>query len=332
MKKLRGVQLPEGITFDERDPGNLLMHINHPQKNMQADDAAFESWALLLRSKGIKRIQLSFRIEERWHPKYGLKYQKRSSDKNHYKTEKQHFMRFLFRVWKFQESMKWFYIKSGECAAAVDQFIAQFQNGQMTNNVPNCHANLKESKGTEHILENIFVRVDDAKRYIVPPHGLIFPDKFYNQLPNGLFDGNVCEENRVFPTGFFDLWGVDQNGDLWVFELKEKTNRSAGILSELFFYANFAQQVFQSSTCNKKHTRYRGYQKLINAAENGIKIIHACFLAPEFHTEISEEKEKITADLNKMQTNIVYHFLTYNQSKVYQHKNDPNMTHKASCS
>jgi hypothetical protein len=146
--------------------------------------------------------------------------------------------------------MDWFEVEPGKCSEILNHFISKFKIQKLINNVPKNDAKISDSSNKkEHIIENVFVKVEKVKEYI-RPHEHLLPKKLYNQLPRGLFERSVCNDNRVFPTGFFDLWGVDQNNDLWLFELKGKDNQAAGILSELFFYANYASQVFQSLTSN----------------------------------------------------------------------------------
>jgi len=106
---------------------------------------------------------------------------------------------------------------------------------------------------------------------------------------------------------------------LCVFELKKKKrNNEAGIISELYFYAHYAHDIFLTHRFNKNNepSDFRGYEILRNAVEKGIKKIHACFLAPEYHSEIRDRRREIQEHLNSGETNINYHFLTFDQEKI----------------
>lgn len=320
---LQDIQLPSNIDIKPSDNGSIKMHIENPHKNMQIDDAAFEAWSLILRSKGIDNIQLSFRIEDHWSPENGLKYKECSNDKKYYKSEKMHFNRFLFRLWKFQESMEWFLVEPGECTTILNLFKKEFLTTKTINNVPNSKPGISSStKKKEHHIENVFSKISKAKRYITPNMPTL-PHVLNNQLPCGLFQNRVGEVNRIFPTGFFDLWGVgpDKN-HLWLFELKDKDNKAAGIISELFFYANYASHVFQSSNynnkANKNKDKDRGYSLLLKSAENGISKIHACFLSPYYHRQISKHRKTIVKLLNEGQEKIKYIFFEYNHEAIYK--------------
>jgi hypothetical protein len=144
------------------------------------------------------------------------------------------------------------------------------------------------------------------------------PETLHNQLPNGLFDRRVGKPYRVFPTGYFDLWGIDKSNELWLFELKTLNNTGVGIISELFYYANLAKEIFMTNKFNKKRTAFRGYSDLLEAAERGIKRIHACFLAPEFHSQISRDVSTIESILNP-KGEIEYKFLKFDHCAVFSH-------------
>lgn len=67
-----------------------------------------------------------------------------------------------------------------------------------------------------------------------------------NQLPVGLFEGDVGEGNKLFTGGksAVDLWGVGQEGErLVLFELKKAGNEKLGALSELLFYSLLLHEV-----------------------------------------------------------------------------------------
>lgn len=311
-----GIQVPKNIDFSVR------INVKHPEKNMQDDVAAFEAWALILHAKFEDGIEMTFNIPPQWNSAF--------STEKRIDAEIQHFMRFLFRAWKFREQMEWFSIKDESCQLCVERFKSNFHDIKMTNNIPLRDATPIEKVAKpkdEYILENTFVKHKEAMEAIIIPSNsqeLILPSELYNQLPTGLFidpetESNkqvICEDHKVFPTGFFDLWGVNSKNELCIFELKKGDNLKAGIISELYFYANYANEVFLSDRFNRGNSTHRGYDVLKEAITKGITKIQACFLAPQFHSEISKRKSDIQKFLNNGTGKIAYHFLTFDQEAI----------------
>jgi hypothetical protein len=217
--------------------------------------------------------------------------------------------------------MEWFSIGNEPCRLCVQSFENLFLGTNTVNNVPLRKPGLRKKLDPtdEHILENIFVRSKKAIKkidFLTNSRNFDIPEDLFNQLPNGLFDKVVRKDNKIFPTGFFDLWGVNKNNDLCIFELKNKDNLEAGIISELYFYANFADEIFLTNRFNRSKSNFRGYEVLKKAVEEGITKIHACFLAPKFHSEIHDRKTGIQKFLNSGKSNIIFHFLTFDQGAI----------------
>ena len=298
------------MRFEDKDLRTILIHVAQPELNMQGNAAAFEAWAIILRSQQNINVELSFDIPT------GCQIDSEIMAKDD--SRKQHFLRFLFRAWKFSEVMDWFSISTGHCEDVVLKFKEFFLKTEIINNVPECEAEISKSdKKKEHIIENVFVRVRDSKNLIRSREKIDLPDNLFNQLPNGLFEGKSCQKKaKMFPTGFFDLWGVDSKDELWLFELKTEGNKCAGIVSELFFYANYAKCVFMDKRYNEVYRDFRGYDALARAAERGISKINACFLASEYHPEIENYFEAIEKIMNAKNSGIHYRFLTYDHSGV----------------
>ena len=304
-----GIQVPSSIFF------NVKMRASRPEENMQTDASAFEAWAIILHAKCKVPVEMEFDIPESCKPFSSIN---ASGD-----VKKQHFMRFLYRAWKFTNQMEWFSIYDETCRSLVDTFEEEFVKTKTVNNVPDCESEVSKERGpeSEHIIENVFAKVPETIKRIEPLtdfQDLTLPGVLYNQLPNGLFEDVVLEKNRIFPTGFFDLWGINEENELCIFELKNKDNLGAGILSELYFYVNYANDVFLTERFNKSTGKkvFRGYDKLKEAVEKGIKRIHACFLAPEFHSEIMRRRNAIQEILNKGESKIIFHFLKFDQEAI----------------
>ena len=91
---------------------------------------------------------------------------------------------------------------------------------------------LKPGAGREARAE---AQLCDERRH-ARPLGL---DRFYRQLPLGLFDGRVAEDSAWTPGkgARADLWGVGLDGAFHLFELKVGDRPKVGVLPELFAYA-----------------------------------------------------------------------------------------------
>ena len=306
IKELIGIQKPSSIVFSNVGDNVVRIDISQPEKNMQVDAAAFEGWAVILKSRNENlNVEMAFKIPKFFSPLISLKVNK--------KPGMGHFMRFLYRVWKFAKQMEWFSIAKGDCEELINKFEELFRQEKMINNVPLCRPRISKEpeRKKEHILENMFV--NDCKaieeiQFLTDSSGIRLPEKLYNQLPNGLFVESVAKANRIFPTGFFDLWGITKGNELCIFELKNEANLKLGIISELYFYANFANDIFLTERFNKRESPFRGYDKLRVAVEKGVKKIHACFLAPSFHPEITNRMPEIQKILNTGSADIFFHF------------------------
>jgi len=323
-KKMEGIDIPQGIDFYKNtDENKLKVHINFPQNNMQDDKAAFEAWALIFYTKKNRDIILRFKPIN-WGGSLVMS-----------SGEHPNYMRFLYRVWKFNEQMKWFSIEE-ESQNIINEFETEFLKykiqKQLINNRPQKEAEVSKGAKSEHFFENTFVRVAQAnkilKDIVEKEDGTMLVD-IYNQLPNGLFKGNcqkdIKEANRIFPTGYFDMWGISKENELCIFELKvsdskgeDANNKSVGIISELFFYANYSKDIFMDKNCchSKTETEYRGYDKLLSSSKEGIPKIKAYFLAPMYHSRIEDNMDGIERCLNNNTLQIEYRFLKYNYDKI----------------
>jgi hypothetical protein len=323
---LWGVNVPSEIIFKPDESTNKLdMHIHHPEHHMYKDDAAFEAWALFLYEKKQYEIELSFD-----HVNWDGTFRNLLSEQTNY-------MRFLYRLWKFSEQLKWFTIDPKN-QYDVDRFKTRYlslmSDKKLINNIPSSQAKVSQSTNpghikTEHFFENAFVH--DAKDILIKilrKTDSINIETFYNQLPVGLFEGNVQALTRIFPTGYLDLWGISDKNELCIFELKVATNegndvnfKPAGIISELFFYANYCKDLFIDQNYNKIGSAYRGYDKLVAACQQKITKIKAYFLAPEYHSQIKNSLEHndkyIEKRLNETGNGqIEYRFITYNYNEI----------------
>jgi len=141
----------------------------------------------------------------------------------------------------------------------------------------------------------------------------------YNQLPNGLFNikpnEQPKEDNRIFTTGFFDIWGIDKKDNFCIFELKkDEGNSHLGVISELFFYSIYAYKILCNKTfLHEKKKNVRGYEKLYDAVKSDkIKNINAIFLlGKDVYPVIDERRKELKELLDTNEFGIKYNFINY---------------------
>lgn len=293
------IQSPREI-ISRLDEATKTMHleITKPHSNMQDDPAAFEAWTLLLLATGAcEKVSLSF--------------QEINLDKSRYFENlcphQQHYFRFLYRLEKFLNQFSKVFSLAEHNQKEYEFFRDNFTRIKKKNNYPKGPSKYNPDKGLEHVLEKGFSTSLELRQKI----GIAFP--LNDQLPNGLFLNSVKESNRIFCTGNFDLWGVFPQDTLHLFELKEPKNKKAGIISELYFYANFAYDLLNEKgnfVLNNKETQFRGYNHF---ASGSVKMVKAYFLVDSYHAAIEGSLGKILSLLNE-NSNIEYSSKKYSLS------------------
>ncbi len=228
-----GVRLPAGIKFqvDNKEEA-ISMHLARDSKgalcvtaNMQTDPAAFEGWALVIRAHipGINSVRLTWDVP---------------SDRND-----RHYQRFLYRVDRFSKAFQEWFV-----CTQPDKEYSKIRDGQAKGyyklNVPTKDRTgipPSVSPGSERWLERMLVGALRDK--FMEKAGI---KVLGNQLPVGVFDGEVATPMAVFTgkASAIDLWGINADGDeLSLFELKKSGNAKVGALTELFFYAMVMKDV-----------------------------------------------------------------------------------------
>lgn len=294
------MRLPRDIKFDRDSQNNeLTINIIHPEANMQTDMAAFEGWALVHKAnKGTEKIILKF--EPYLNDNFAF---------NNLDKKSQHYMRFLYRVCKFETQMKnWFHIHKDNLNT-VNKFKNEFTKLSKLNNIPNGPSSFNPNGGEEHILEKLFTGFKELRDKIGVNYLL------NDQLPVGIFNESITRKSRIFGTGFFDLWGVD-NGTLSIFELKKPGNNKIGIISELFFYANVAHDLLSGNdgfrlNNNESNNNFRGYNTFTKSSHEKI---NAYFLIDSFHAEVERNVSHILTLLNS-NSKIKYDVKKYQMDK-----------------
>lgn len=286
--------------IENKQKSEVTIVINRPIDNMQTDMANFEALAIMCKCiRPNINVIIKFNEFEEWHKEFGNLSSKSSI-----------YLRFLFRVVTFKEAFcDWVEI-SKDNFKEIEYFnnILQeaFKSKKVSNNIPMRKSNYNSEKGEEHQLENKFTKTSKGLNYLKKIYKESFNDDLlfaFNQLPNGLFNifsnEKASENNRIFTTGFYDIWGIDKKGNLCIFELKkDKGNSHLGIISELLFYAIYAKKVLCDKNCiheKKKNLNYRGYELLYdNVINNKITGINAIFLlGQDIYSGIKEREKDI---------------------------------------
>lgn len=316
MKKIKineyPIAFPKGLTCEyKKKTDTIELTIAKPGINLQENGAAFEGWSLILYANAIcKKVVLSFE-EVSMDGKWGF---------YDLDAEQQHYMRFLYRVLRFEEQMSSWFSVSKTNTPCVDIFSKHFSKVKKTNNVPRGNARYNQlKKGNEHTIEKAFVNFE----YFRKNNNINIP--LYDQLPNGLFVAPVSDRSRIFNSGYFDLWGFDPTDQSFnIYELKEPSNHSVGIVSELYFYANLLYDLLVGKNLFELNPKpgIRNYNVLL---ENDISKIKAFFLVvKEFvHPEIKKQITPILNLLNKnTQIRFGFHFYDIDDKMIGDFKKD----------
>lgn len=348
IKRLNDIPHSKSIELIEKSPTQAEIHVSSPAHNMQTDAACFEGLAMLIRAKlpAYTSVSICFRpLTPKWNglfdDKIGMGGKKVPANKR--LTD---YMRFLYRVWRFTTVYSsWAHIGDENSKNEVNRFeqalTKKANENALLNNVPTSDSTFKMGKGKEHQFEKWFAGSAAIPTHLAPntqylneifqgrkPNGeKLVVDKLFDQFPNGLFWDRVDNKHRIFPTGYFDLWGVTPEDDLCLFELKkEKDNAKLGIISELFFYAMYLRDFVCggfSSAAKCPGKIYRGYDSMLKAAQKGdTAAIHAAFLVAGcksgLHATLLDENTRtdVLRLLNDNQLNIHYSFAFYDEARV----------------
>lgn len=152
--------------------------------------------------------------------------------------------------------------------------------------------------------------------------GVSLRNPIYRQLSTGLFKKKKSEETRIFTGGksAIDLW-TEQDNTIFIFELKARNNK-VGMITELFFYANYVYDMF----CDKATTfvpllgkgskDHRGYEALLSSdGHKNHNRVQAFFLSDQRHPLITPEVVDL---LNTGTEGIAYQWLAYSLDIVVE--------------
>lgn len=282
------IKLPSQLDIEiNRNDLIITIPIEGTLKNMQTDSAAFEAWAIILK-RWIKSINHAI---IKW---------KEPIFSNISKNEIQHYQRFLFRTKRFSEAFPWVNIHNTN-ENSLRQLKTE-NGGEIILNTPSKERsrvfNVKkdlntysESQLEEFILSNKVTREQFKREF-----NLNFVD---NQLPVGVFEGKKNNATKIFTGGksAIDIWGINNENDVCLFELKNAKNNKVGALSEMLFYSFIVQDIVRG-VMKFDSTTYKGLQN-IQAA----KKVKCYLVAPSTHPLIDG---KVFSLLNKSTSKIEF--------------------------
>lgn len=277
--KVSGIKLPSDINFSIKN-GVLRVFINTPAQNMQANGAAFEGWILALKSwlsSEIQFVELDFAQPKDLIGQYG-------------NPQVCHYNRFLYRINNLLRLFpEWFFLHESK-KKIVSEFMLWINKGDcLLNHSLKERESVIDTDKMERQIESWFA-FEDGKKPICDFLDLD-ENKFFNQLPIGVFYEEIASNKAVFTrgAGAVDLWGVGKDGQtLNLIELKCGNNINMGVISEVLFYTSVIYD-----TCVAKDNLF-SFGKYGNSSDtkdmltiknNGSKFkrLHSHILAERYH-------------------------------------------------
>lgn len=305
-KKLR---ISENIDFTQDKEGNKIkLKIHIPYANMQEDYSNFESIIIWIWSVDRDtKVELDYdeytgeKDHEENHNKSWDKsslvqysYTSESGERKYAEPARLHYMRFLYRVMKFNEryGSNGFSLNNEKYKNEIEKFKKLYdlalEKKEIKITEPNSESDIKdlEKNILENHIEKWFVAESINKNLQGEIKEVMDNNRLYDQLPCSIFVNEKKSTNRIFNSGYFDLWGVNNKNELCVFELKRKGNVKLGIISELFFYAMVMKDMKKAGYSEEgAENNYRGFKKFTEANS---KVVNAYFLVPEMHSSLKE--------------------------------------------
>ncbi len=297
----------KGVGYGYPNSKGNILHLN-----MQNDGAAFEGWAIVIRTYWNKSEQYNVKLKA----DCALPNVRETFiEKLHPEVSSGHYGRFLYRAYKFREEFEWFELDE-EIEQATNYYmdLVTDKERKVTNHLPKGEAG--NNRKPEIRAEKAFSEHPDELVKIT--YGRISGD-VNRQLNCWLESGDGKYQFLTDGKSAIDLWNMS-NSTLHIFELKAKNNIKVGIISELFFYSEYCTDFYgkyaRFESRNPKDTEnVRGYADLYNGQTKGkINSVEAYFLADNYHPLVNEETVK-TLNANRKQ--IKYTILKeYNLEKM----------------
>jgi len=266
--KINSIRLPRFIDFNlNKGVLELKISSNNLLKNMQEDGSTFEGWSLVLK-RWIHEID---KINLKW-DKLDVSVLKGAKE--------QHYQRFLYRVSKFSQNYNWFSIDNDNKSCLGELKI--IAGKKLILNSPSEERNRQTTgkKALNEFSEGELETFIVSDKIVSNKFKSIFNLKILdNQLPVGVFENTISNNTKILTGGksAIDIWGITNNNEVSIFELKDFDNKKIGALSELFLYSNIIQDVVDGIL---KHTSFEhlGIEDIKNA-----KQVNCYLLAPNTH-------------------------------------------------
>lgn len=297
------LRFPEGLeVVSDNGILTITMTQNGLQDNMQNDHPAFEGWAIAIKANAPK---LAEKVIIKW---YGIGLGT-GTTYNHYR-------RFLYRVFRFEQSYEWASCMPLDKQAENDLKNVTSELSQWVVNYPDSESQ-EVSKG-EALLER------QLKDYLSKIH-----EHSDHQLPVGLFYSVKGSNSERTPGGKsgIDLWSI--TGDTFtIYELKDDSNENynpkVGIISELMFYVNVMLDVIEHTfdfSDGAEKSKIRSFDALYEAINsNSIHNIEGVFLTNNFHALLKSRSSEVFELLNDNTRGIKYRQMGFNNAEIFEIK------------
>lgn len=266
--------------------------INPVLENMQTDKAAFEGWAICLKAwipDIVKTVKLDWTTPD---------------------NKNLHYNRFLYRVIKFKQWYKDWFVYNPEKQQELDSFCGLMKKGA-TNNYSNKEA--AEGTNKEGIVEYNLINHEENKRELVKTLQLDFVG---HHLPVGVKTSN----GKSLFTGrqsAIDIWGISHDKVLKVIELKYNKNKNnrlhnikVGIISELLFYCNIMDDIRQGNIKKPTIPVEKGIEQEKALYEKGWESVEGVMLATDYHP-LLYKKDKLLEVLSANSQGIKFSMYQY---------------------
>ncbi|MDW7656397.1 MAG: hypothetical protein SCM11_04395 [Bacillota bacterium] len=232
-KSCRSIKLPSYIDFILKGK-TITMFVNKPTENMQTNDAAFEAWALAIKtwlSEDVDSIVLDYNQPDELVQSILLN---RFVDEE---VNRRSYNRFLFRIHGLLDLFPdWFSVVDSKRDEATE-FMRWLSSETRYLNRPMQASATKTSKEDCERQKGIWF-INEA-RSKTGEYFDVLSDTLFDQLPVGVFVSGVKNATRIFTGGAsaIDFWGIGVDRTTFhLFELKSKSNKGLGVISEVLFY------------------------------------------------------------------------------------------------
>lgn len=299
---LSKITLPHNLKVGVNDETiKISLNSEAVKASMLDESSAFEGWMFCIRSV-FKKVPVILNWAK---PVYSEDIRKKQNQILHYH-------RFLLRVYWCIRNFDWFNVDSG-----IENEISDFLTDCVDVKI-NYPITASKDKTEREIADKVNKGEAILETKIYHKLNELLPASANHQLPVGLFKSEISKQTALTPRqgSQIDLWQIDRS-IFRVFELKDKTNISVSIITELMYYANIFHNVFISRKINypidafnlKEKKIFRSFNLITNALiENSITDIEAVFLAEKLHPLIEGNLQKILQDLNENSSNIIFSY------------------------